>query len=453
MTASITQVPGTGATPNIGRTTWNNNDQALADEINAHEASTTSAHGGLISLPNLDWKPSVRAATTANITLSGTQTIDGVAVVAGDRVLVKSQTTGSDNGIYVVAAGAWSRATDASSSSTVHPRMSVAVSEGTTNNGKLYQLTNTGTINLGTTALTFQAFGASTLTAGSYTLVSLIIGADGSLQSIASGAPGAIADASTSVKGAVLMSAAPVSSTSPIAVGSNDPSLQTKLEGLTLTWDSATQLGVETGCAWIPSLNKVLDVPTRLTLAVSSPGVNTKQYIYLTSTGTLVASATVPVTYKGDARQMTGDNTKRYLGMIIGNAAGTGMYKWRWTGVNQIWFLESMGTGSFFRVSGSLSASTNTSIPLASWMPPSSQLAELWLYNQTSADIALSNSEANFTLSQSNFLHKYSEGSDADEASHAFQMPTDSSQAILYQFNATPGTAGALSIRGYTEER
>lgn len=61
----------------------------------------------------LDVKPSVVVATTANITLSGAQTIDTIAVVAGDRVLVKNQTNATQNGIYVVATGAWTRATDA----------------------------------------------------------------------------------------------------------------------------------------------------------------------------------------------------------------------------------------------------------------------------------------------------------------------------------------------------
>jgi hypothetical protein len=55
----------------------------------------------------------VRAATTSNLAaLSGEITVDGVALVAGDRVLVKNQTTARNNGIYVVAAGAWTRATD-----------------------------------------------------------------------------------------------------------------------------------------------------------------------------------------------------------------------------------------------------------------------------------------------------------------------------------------------------
>jgi hypothetical protein len=63
----------------------------------------------------ISWKQPVVAATTANITLSGAQTIDTVPVVAGDRVLVKDQTAPAENGIYIVAAGAWSRSPDANS--------------------------------------------------------------------------------------------------------------------------------------------------------------------------------------------------------------------------------------------------------------------------------------------------------------------------------------------------
>lgn len=60
-------------------------------------------------IQGLGSKFDVRAATTANITLSGIQTIDGIAVIAGDTVLVKNQTTTSQNGIYTVASGAWTR--------------------------------------------------------------------------------------------------------------------------------------------------------------------------------------------------------------------------------------------------------------------------------------------------------------------------------------------------------
>ena len=110
-----------------------------------------------------DWKNSVVVATTANITLSGIQTIDGVAVVTGNRVLVKSQTTGSQNGIYVVAAGSWSRASDA-----VAPNVStnnvVLVEQGTVNAGKLFRLSTIGSIVVGTTVQTWTDFTPSAST-------------------------------------------------------------------------------------------------------------------------------------------------------------------------------------------------------------------------------------------------------------------------------------------------
>jgi hypothetical protein len=115
----------------------------------------------------LDIKDSVHVATTANITLSGTQTIDGIAVEAGDRVLVKNQTAGADNGIYVAAAGAWSRATDANASSEVTPGMFVFVEEGTANGDNGFVLTTDAPITLDTTSLTFTQFsGAGQITAG-----------------------------------------------------------------------------------------------------------------------------------------------------------------------------------------------------------------------------------------------------------------------------------------------
>jgi hypothetical protein len=83
----------------------------LADGTAATDAATFGQISALVQ--GLKWKDPVDAATTANITLSGTQTIDTVALAVGDRVLVKNQTTTADNGIYVVAAGAWTRATDA----------------------------------------------------------------------------------------------------------------------------------------------------------------------------------------------------------------------------------------------------------------------------------------------------------------------------------------------------
>ena len=119
------------------------------------------------SRSGLDVKASVRAATTANITLSGAQTIDGVSVVAGDRVLVKNQSTGSENGIYVASASGWSRADDANISDEVTAGMFTFVAEGTVNADSGWVLTTNDAITLGTTALAFAQFsGAGQITAG-----------------------------------------------------------------------------------------------------------------------------------------------------------------------------------------------------------------------------------------------------------------------------------------------
>ena len=115
----------------------------------------------------LDVKASVRAATTADITLSGTQTIDGVSIIATDRVLVMNQTTGSENGIYAASAGAWSRTQDTDGASEVNAGMFLFVEEGMVNGDNGYVLTTNDPITLGTTALTFQQFsGAGQITSG-----------------------------------------------------------------------------------------------------------------------------------------------------------------------------------------------------------------------------------------------------------------------------------------------
>jgi len=120
-------------------------------------------------LGKLDGKQSVRVAATGNIVLNGAQQIDGVAVVAGDRVLLPSQTLAKDNGLWIVANGDWQRATDASTSAKVTPGLTVMVEEGVANGDSLWHLTTNAPINLGTTALTFKMLAGRTgIAAGTY---------------------------------------------------------------------------------------------------------------------------------------------------------------------------------------------------------------------------------------------------------------------------------------------
>lgn len=114
----------------------------------------------------IDAKASCRAATTTNITLSGTQTIDGVALIAGDRVLVKDQSSASQNGIYVVAASTWSRSSDADTWSELIAAFTF-IEEGTINGNGGYICTVTAGGTLGTTPVTWTQFsGAGQIQAG-----------------------------------------------------------------------------------------------------------------------------------------------------------------------------------------------------------------------------------------------------------------------------------------------
>lgn len=101
---------------------------------------------------------SVRVAVASNIALTGAAgTIDGVAVIDGDRVLCFAQTDAKQNGIYVVnTGGAWSRSTDQDSSAELNLRPLIFVQEGTLYRSKLFQLVNSGSVTLGSTDLDFD---------------------------------------------------------------------------------------------------------------------------------------------------------------------------------------------------------------------------------------------------------------------------------------------------------
>ena len=118
----------------------------------------------------LDIKASCRVASTGNVTVSGPgAAIDGVTLSSGDRVLLKDQTAGAENGIYVFngAASALTRALDADEDEDVTAGLFTFISEGSANADNGFVLVTDGAITLGTTAFTFEQFsGAGQIDAG-----------------------------------------------------------------------------------------------------------------------------------------------------------------------------------------------------------------------------------------------------------------------------------------------
>jgi phage-related tail fiber protein len=141
----------------------------LLTNLAAPTAPTDAANKAYVDsvAQGLSIKDPVRVATTGPIVLSGIQTIDGVLLVANDRVLVKDQAAGQDNGIYLVQAGAWTRSLDADTSPEVVSGIFVFVTDGTLNENSGWVLTTLDPITLGVTVLVFAQFsGAGQIEAG-----------------------------------------------------------------------------------------------------------------------------------------------------------------------------------------------------------------------------------------------------------------------------------------------
>jgi hypothetical protein len=146
----------------------------------------------------LQWKAPVRAATTANGTLATAfangQSIDGVTLATGDRVLIKNQTTASENGLYTVnASGAPTRATDADTSGELAPGTATSVTEGTTQADKVFMIISDAAITIGTTAQTWgQLSGGTSYSGGNGinvagSVISAVAAASGGISVVAGG--------------------------------------------------------------------------------------------------------------------------------------------------------------------------------------------------------------------------------------------------------------------------
>ncbi|MEK2607781.1 hypothetical protein WLF18_01485 [Pseudomonas shirazensis] len=178
---------GTGTPGSLIPATWGN---AVTDELLAvikaagivpTEGDLTQLLKAIQAIAASDIKRSVRVATTGPIALSGLQTIDGVALKAGDRLLVKDQANPAQNWIYIASAAAWTRALDASESEQCTPGHMIVVQAGTVGRGTVWQLANDALPQLGATALVFtQALGRTGVAPGIYTKVQ--VGPDGRVQ-------------------------------------------------------------------------------------------------------------------------------------------------------------------------------------------------------------------------------------------------------------------------------
>ena len=139
----------------VQKLTDNRADQLLL--LDGYVESSSSEYGYKLEVLDLGFTVSAKTATTANISLSGAQTIDGVSVIAGDIVLVKNQSVASQNGVYTASSSSWTRHSSLDSSSDYSSNFVVYVQSGDSNEQTLWLgvVSSTG-FTLGTTNLYFD---------------------------------------------------------------------------------------------------------------------------------------------------------------------------------------------------------------------------------------------------------------------------------------------------------
>ena len=132
---------------------------AATASTKASEASS-SADAAAASAAGIFWKQPAKAASVGNLTLSGTQTVDGISLSVGDRVLVKDQSSAATNGVYVVASSTWARSVPLNTWDEF-VGAALIVSQGSVNADTAWISTVDAGGTLGSTAITFAAFGVA----------------------------------------------------------------------------------------------------------------------------------------------------------------------------------------------------------------------------------------------------------------------------------------------------
>ena len=272
----------------------------------------------------LAYKAPCRVATTANITLSGTQTIDGIAVVADDRVLVKDQTTTTENGIYVCSSGTWTRATDFDGSYDFKSGSLVFVTSGTVSAAKNFYCTASADPPvIGTSTISFTSLGGGG-TGDASTNTSTSVDSEIALFSSTAGKTLKRASTTGLLKAASGVIAAATAGTDYYAPSGTDVAVADGGTGASTAAGAATNLGLGTGDS--PQFTAVnIGAATDTTITRAAAG-----QIAVEGSNLIRASDTASTTAAGiaelatDAETITGTDTGRTI--TPSNLTGASIY-------------------------------------------------------------------------------------------------------------------------------
>ena len=222
------------------------------------------------------------------------------------------------------------------------------------------------------------------------------------------------------------------------------------ITGLVMSWNSGTSLTVSSGAAHIEGTGRVLAAPSTITKAGLSLSNNTTYHVYLYSnagTPDVEVVTTAPAAaYSGTARSKTGDTSRRYVGSVRSDGSGN-MHNFLMSGL-VVLYRNKQDSASFRLLNGG-TATTETTMSVATVVPPTARIASLRLINlASSGNLYTGTSDDSAAGPPVSGIVGLSQG-------QAFvQHPLNSSQAITYWYDTTPsGGSAVIDVYGYTFER
>ncbi|WP_164086630.1 hypothetical protein [Stenotrophomonas maltophilia] len=241
-------------------------------------------------------------------------------------------------------------------------------------------------------------------------------------------------------------------SAASVAAGAGLWTMAGHILGLQMEYVGPASIRVSSGSAWIPSLQRAVEVQSALTLSGLSLTANTWYHVFLYMNGAVPAIEAViavpAAPYSGTARAKTGDTTRRYIGSFRTNAAGA-IFNFAQTGTTIAY--KNAQANPPFRVLSQGTATSETSISLAAVVPSTSRLATVQIYNFTDTNMGTGTSD-------DSAVGPPSQPNDAvylvrRDSTAMVPHPLDSSQTMTYWLTTTPVGSAYVDVFGYVYER
>lgn len=228
----------------------------------------------------------------------------------------------------------------------------------------------------------------------------------------------------------------------------------TFITGLHLEWVSGTEVRIKSGACYILGSGEILEATADTVLTIT-PAASTFYYIYALKVGgalSFESSPTAPVQYRGYAKHKTGDSSRRYVGAVRSNAAGTALHRFRCEG-NLVRYLQDTEVAPF-RLVNALSAQVVTFVSAGGVVPPTSTMAKMRISTNPNAGVAISLPSLETAGAAATAVTLLFQGSGSTAGWDIVLDPSGASNPQSFTFeNIAPSGSTTIDLHGYYEQR